>query len=226
MSSRYLTWPPYFWSNDSRTDLSMEDGQFEKVQSPIGTFLWLTFVAFCCLPWLSPFTPPHAARKDAVPLKARPVPASRRTNSRRECSSPSSMRATTSSRWRSWSGIGLLGNDESVLGGPGEEHVLTWAEGGVRAAVLLDDGELLAAAGLHEVLDGGPEERGKRELTPQDVGTRRGRPGGREPQGDLLGTDAALDGRAVGVGRRSREAKLRAVVGLEGVRAVAGAVDQ
>src|SRR4051794_17732596 len=136
------------------------------------------------------------------------------------------MRATTSSRWRSWSGIGLLGDDESVLGGPGEEHVLTWAEGGVRAAVLLDDGELLAAGGLHEVLDRGPEERGKRELTPQDVGARRGRPGGREPQRDLLGAHTALDGRAVGVGHRSRQAELRAVVGLEGVRALAGAVDE
>src|SRR3954463_9145536 len=74
MSSTYLTCPPYFLSNDLRTDLSMYSGQLENVQSPIGTFGWLaTTDAF--LPELSPFTPPHAARKAEPGPIRRPAPA-------------------------------------------------------------------------------------------------------------------------------------------------------
>src|SRR3954454_6557122 len=99
--------------------------------------------------------------------------------------------------------MGLLGDDEGVLGGPRQEHVLTWTEGGVRAAVLLDDGELLAPVGLHEVLDGGAEEGRERQLPPQHIAAARRRAAGSGQERDLLGADAALAGGAVRLGPRA-----------------------
>src|SRR4051795_2194385 len=143
MSSTYLTCPPYFLSNDLRTDLSMYSGQLEKVQLPIGTFGWLTAVdAF--LPEASPFTPPQAARNAEPGPSRRPAPARWRMNCRRDCSLPSSIRSTMPSR--SSGGIaGLLSlNDERVGGIPGQRDVAARADGcsGVAVAIGRDDGHL------------------------------------------------------------------------------------
>src|SRR3954453_3253721 len=122
----------------------------------------------------------------------------RRRKSRRECSSPSSMRSTRRSRDGSliW---GLLGDDKGVLGLPAQQHVPSGTEAAAALGVLLEDGELLAALGADEVLDRHAEERGQRDLAAQavDGGVGRRALGGDER--DLLGTDAGLEDAAVGL---------------------------
>src|SRR6478609_7296492 len=202
MSSTYLTCPPYFLSKDFRTDLSMYSGQLENVQSPIGTLGWLTAVdAF--LPELSPFTPPHAARKADPGPRSRPAPARWRMNCRRECSLPSSIRSTMpsmSSLMICW----LLSlDDERVNGIPGERHVAARADGigAVAVPVWRDHGQLAAGLRLDLILDRDPQVARDRDTAMDDIaGGGRGL-GTRAVRRDLelLGAHSDSDGAPVHV---------------------------
>src|SRR3954451_20916024 len=127
----------------------MYSGQFENVQSPIGTFGWWICgigVAFSCARWSVPSIPHPASELASASEPARP------RNPRRVYGS-----ATP--------------NHERVLRPPGELDGAARAERlGLRAVgVLGEHVELLAPGRLDDVLDGDAEERGHDDRAAQDV---------------------------------------------------------
>src|SRR5919112_1521591 len=104
-----------------------------------------------------PSTPPHAASSVPALESVRPAAPRRRMSWRRD-TRPSTSCSKKRSRSRSVSGMRcLLGGYENRVGWvPGERHLTPGADrlGLGPEAVLLYGGELLAAGGVHDVLDG------------------------------------------------------------------------
>src|SRR5215210_5438722 len=126
----------------------------------MAVFAWFA-VVFEGPPLSVPSTPPHAASSVPALDSVRPAAPSRLTSWRRD-TRPSTSCSKKRSRSRSGSGICcLLGGYEYRVGWvPRERHLATGADGlGLRPeAVLLHGGELLAAGGVDDVLDGRPKE--------------------------------------------------------------------
>src|SRR3954469_12953439 len=183
----------------------------------MAVFAWVADVVFGPLS-LVPFTPPHAASRVPALDIVSPAAPSLRISWRRD-TRPSSSCSKNRSSSRSGSGInGLLGDEYRVGWIPGKCHIAAGPDRvGLRAeAVLLDGGELLAARGMHHVLDRGAEEARDLHAPLQRVRARGG-VGARRDERELLGAHAhahraAVDRRADAL---VRNAQLRAVVGHE-----------
>src|SRR4051812_8474799 len=142
-----------------------------------------------------PFTSPQAASSVPALDSVSPAAPSLRMSWRRD-TRPSTSCSKNRSSSRSCSGIyWLLGDEYRMCWVPGECHIAAGPDRvGLRAeAVLLDGGELLAAGGVHHVLDRGAEEA--RYL---DAPFERVRAGGSvgtgRDQRELLGPHAHADG--------------------------------
>src|SRR3954470_898178 len=128
----------------------------------MAVFGWFADAAFDASFVLVPLTPPHAASSAPALEKVRPAAPRRAMTCRRE-RRPSTSSSKNRSSERSGSGMHLSLGDEDGMGGvPGEQHLATRAErvGSLAETVLLHGGELLAARGVHHVLDRGAEEAG------------------------------------------------------------------
>src|SRR3712207_3394448 len=147
------------------TALSMYSGQVENTIRSRAVFGWSTWAVVRPPAWSSwPSAPPQAWRNRLSAEVASAAEPARPTNRLRDIRSAASSRSKADSK-DSRGMRGLLGDDEGVLGAPGEVDLVPRADGGA-LAVLLDDGQLLAARRADEVLQRDAEERG--DLDPAD----------------------------------------------------------
>src|SRR3954466_7243525 len=172
----------------------------------------------------SPLTPPQAASTAESPLSASPVLPARPMNPRRDRRSASK----NSSRARSICGSLirlLLGDDEGVVGVPGQVDLAAGPEGvGLGAVeVRCEDGQLLAPRRVDEVLDRGAEEGGHHDGAAQRVARGLGRSAVGRGERDLLGPHSDADGfRVVRADAVRGHLELGAVVRLDGREAALG----